>query len=354
MKIALFCSSRNIIPSIKTGGTEQPTFYLAKGLAERGHEVVVFAAKGSKVPNVEIRNISLTQTCVEQKFLNIQERIASFYDLNALSKFFSTDADDFDVIQFNSYMFYEILPFTRFSKTPVVIRINYPHNLLYPYIKDILKDYSNVCYLPISNFIKSVMPDLKYLKTIHPSIDLNDFKFSAEKGKYLLFIGRICYNKGAHTAIKVAKESKMKLIIAGRTDQEGGQEYYNKEIKPYLNKNIKHVGEVGFKEKIELYQNAIATLFPIEWDEPFGNVMIESMACGTPVIAFNRAATSEAIRNKKSGYVVGNTKEMIASLGVIDKINRKDVRAWVEKKFSNKVIIKKYEKMYKEIIENEK
>jgi len=352
MKIALFCSSRNVIPPQKSGGTEQPIYYLARDLAEKGHQVFLYAARGSKVLGVKIREISPFITFSKQKYLNIQERISSFYDLTALSEFFKKDADKFDIIQFNSYIFYEILPFVKFSKTPVIIRINYPHHLIYPYIKNYLKKYNQVYFLPISNFIKSVMPDLKYLKPIYPAVDMNEFKFSAKSKDYLLFIGRICPNKGTHLAIEAARKVKRKLIIAGRIDEDEPQEYFNQYIKPHLdNKNIKYIGEVGFKEKIKLYQGALATLFPIQWDEPFGNVPIESMACGTPVVAFDRAAMRESIKNRVSGFLVkdGNINQMVKKIRKVEEIKREDVRKWAVDNFSLDIITDKYIKLYKKL-----
>ena len=353
MKIALFCSSRNIVPSFKTGGTEQPIFYLARGLAKKGHQITLYAAQGSKVPGVKIKEISPFATCVKQKHLNIQERISSFYDLTALSNFFKNEADEFDIIQFNSYVFYEILPFVKFSKTPVIIRINYPHNLIYPYIKNYLKRHKNVYYLPISNFIKTVMPDLNYLNPIHLAVDLSDFKFNPKPDDYLLFIGRICPNKGTHLAIKVAQKVKKKLIIAGRIDEQPPQEYFKKFVEPYIdNKKIIYLGEVNYKTKIKLYQKALTTLFPIQWNEPFGNVPIESMACGTPVITFNRAAMSESVKNKVSGFMVkdGDTKEMAKVVKNIKKLDRAEVRKWTENNFSLNEYISQHEKMYQKLI----
>ncbi len=353
MKIALFCSSRNIIPPIKTGGTEQPIFYLAKGLVEKGHEVVLYAAKGSKVPGVKVKEIAPFATFVNQKYLNIQERISSFYDLNALSNFFQNEADSFDIIQFNSYVFYEVLPFVKFSKTPVVIRINYPHDLVYPYIKSHLKKNKNVYYLPISNFIKSTMPDLNYLDPIYPAIDIKDFKFSSKPSDYLLFVGRICENKGTHIAIDVAKKAGKKLIVAGRIEGGESESYFKNKIEPYIDdKKIKYIGEVGFKEKVKLYQKARATLFPICWNEPFGNVPIESMACGTPVITFNKAAMPESVKDSLSGFVVkdGDIDAMTDAIKNIKKIDRAEVRKWAEDNFSIDEIILQYENMYNKII----
>ncbi len=353
MKIALICSSRNIIPPTKTGGTEQPIFYLAKGLAERGHKVVLYAAKGSKAPGVEVKEISPFVTFVRQKHLNIQERISSFYDLTALSGFFKNEADSFDIIQFNGYVFYEILPFVNFSKTPVIIRVNYPHNLIYPYIKEGLKKIKNVHYLPISNFIKSIMPDLKYLDPIYPAIDMDDFRFSDKSKDYLLFVGRICGNKGTHLAIDVAKKTGKKLIIAGRVEGGESEGYFDNHIKPHIDgKNVEYVGEVDLKNKVKLYQKALATLFPIQWDEPFGNVPVESMSCGTPVITFNRAAMSESVKDGLSGFVVedGAIDAMIDAIKNINKIDRIKVRKWAEDNFSLDKCISQYEKMYKKIV----
>jgi len=353
MKIALFCSSRNIIPSLKTGGTEQPIFYLARELARRGHQITLYAARGSKVPGVKIKEISPFATCVRQKHLNIQERISSFYDLTALSNFFKKDAKNFDLVQFNSYLFYEILPFVKFSKTPVIIRINYPHHLMYPYIKDYLKEYKNVYYLPISHFIKSIMPDLKYLEPIYPCVDLKDFKFCSQPDDYLLFVGRVCSRKGAHLAIEIANMAEKKLIIAGRIDEQPPQEYFNNYIKPFIdNKKIIYLGEVDYKEKIKLYQKAKATLFPIQEDESFGNVQIESMACGTPVIAFDRAACREAIAHGQSGLIVedGSVSQMVKAVENVDKLNRREVREWVENNFSVKKMVDRFEKLYQSIL----
>lgn len=352
MKIALFCSSKNVIPPLKTGGTEQPIYYLARGLAERGHQVFLYAARGSKVPGVEIKEISPFVTCLKQKYLNIQERISSFYDLTALADFFKNEADGFDIIQFNGYIFYEILPFARFSKTPVIIRINYPHHLIYPYIKSRLKQFKNVYYLPISHFIKKVMPGLPYLGPIYPAIDLNDFKFSQKPDEYLLFIGRICPEKGTHLAIEAAKKAGKKLIIAGRIDEEPPQNYFNTMVKPCIdNKKIIYLGEADFKTKIKLYQGAIATLCPIQWDEPFGNVPIESMACGTPVVAFDRAAMSESVKNNVSGFIVknGDIKGMVKAIKNINKISRLKTRKWAEDNFSIKKSLDKFEQTYRSV-----
>lgn len=357
MKIALFCSSRNIIPPQKTGGTEQPIFYLARGLAERGHRVTLYAGRGSKVPGVKVKEIS-PFNLFSKDYLDFRDLIASFYDLTALASFFRKEAKNFDVIQFNSYMFYEILPFIDFSRVsaPVIIRINHSHNLIYPYIKNRLKKFKNVYYLPISNFVKTCMPGLSYLKPIYPAIDLEDFKFSKNPDDYLLFIGRLCFKKGAHLAIKAARKARKPLIIAGRIEEQPPYPYFKNFILPHIdNKNIIYAGEVDYKTKIKLYRRAFATLFPIQEDEAFGNVQIESMACGTPVIAFDRAACREAILDKESGFIVedGNINQMAAAIKNIPSLDRLKVRKWAEDNFSLQRIVDEHECLYKNLIKNQ-
>lgn len=141
--------------------------------------------------------------------------------------------------------------------------------------------------------------------------------------------------------------------MAGRIDEQPPQEYFNNFIKPYIdNKRIVWLGEVDFKAKIKLYQKALATLFPIQWDEPFGNVQIESMACGTPVITFNRAAMPESMRNEISGFLVkdGDIREMVKAVKDIEKLDRAKVRKWAENNFSLDKYIDKHEKMYQRLI----
>ena len=178
--------------------------------------------------------------------------------------------------------------------------------------------------------------------------------YSEKQGEYLLYIGRIYPEKGVHLAVEAALKSKKKLVIAGGVD-EAQFNYFNSSIRPYVdNSNIIYVGEVDFKTKIKIFQKAMATLFPIEWDEPFGMVLLESMACGTPVIAFDRAAVREIIKNKESGFIVrnGDINEMVNAVQKISKINRKKTRKWAENNFSVSRWAEKYEKICQGLINN--
>jgi glycosyltransferase involved in cell wall biosynthesis len=355
MKIAFFYSSRNIIPPPKTGGIEQPGYYWMGELARRGHKITLYATPESKIPGVRVKKISPSLALLRRKYPLLPEGIVGFYDLNALADFFLSGEDKkFDLIQFNNYLFYEILPFAKLTKTPIIIQINYPHGMIYPYLKKNLKKIRNVHYLPMSNFVKKVMPGLPYLPPLYPVFDFADFPSNKENGQYLLSIGRLCPEKGVDLAIKVAKKSGQKLVIAGGIKQAYQKEYFDNKIKPWIDgKKIMYLGEVDFKMKIKLYQRALATLFPIQWDEPFGIVLLESMACGTPVIAFDRAAVREIVKNGKNGFIVpdGNVNKMAARIKDIPKIDRLEVRRWTEKKFSLGRWMDKYEKICRSVIE---
>jgi len=357
MKIAFLCSSRSIIPPQKTGGIEWATYYLVRELARRGHEITLYAAPGSFIKGVKIKKISPFPAFVKQKYLNLQERVANFYDFSAYADFFSSSENKkFDLIFCTNYLFYEILPFTKQSDVPVISQICYPHGEIYPYIKKYLKRFKNIYYLPGSEFIKKIMPELPYLDPIYPSVDPDDFHFSNNPKDYLLFIGRICSEKGIHLAIEVALKAGKKLIIAGGVS-ETNLGYFNEVIKPYLdNKKIRYVGEVDLKTRVKLYQGALALLFPIQWNEPCGNVMIESMMCGTPVIAFNRAAVKEVIKNNYSGVIVkdGDVSAMSEAVLVAEKIDRKKIREYAERQFSIKKEADKFEKICRKILELKK
>ncbi|MDD2753142.1 MAG: glycosyltransferase [Candidatus Portnoybacteria bacterium] len=346
-------SSRNIVPPPKTGGIEQPAFYLIKELVKRGHKIVLFAAPGSKIKGAKVEKISPFSTIAKLERGQLEERVNNFYDTVALADFFSSGRQkNFDLIQFNDHVFYKILPFAGQSEIPIVIQINYPHKEIFPYLKKSISGIKNVHYLPMSDFIKSAMPGLNYLEPFYPSFDFKDFPLSFSKKEHLLFIGRICPEKGVHLAIEAAKRAGRKLIIAGGISP-SNLSYFNDLIKPHIdNKNIVYSGEVDFKTKIKLFQKAAATLFPIQWDEPFGLVLVESMACGAPVIAFDRAAVREVVEDKVSGYIVpdGDIEAMARAIKKIGNINRRGVRRYAENNFSINDWVKKYEDIIRPLV----
>jgi len=195
------------------------------------------------------------------------------------------------------------------------------------------------------------IPDLPWIGNCPNAIDLSVYPCHPHRGDYLLFLGRMTADKGCHRAIAVAMEAGLQLKIAGKNREPKEREYFDAFVGPHLHGGIEYVGEVSHGEKVELLQNARATLFPIEWEEPFGLVMIESMACGTPVIATRRGAVPEVIEHGRSGIIVNDYRLMPAALEEADQIDPWECRHFVEERFAPERMVAEYVEAYREAIE---
>jgi glycosyltransferase involved in cell wall biosynthesis len=234
-------------------------------------------------------------------------------------------------------------------KIPVVYTL---HDPIYPWRAEIFKMFSspNQYYVSISDAQRKPAPGLNYLATIYNGIDINLFPFSKKSGDYLLFVGRLHPEKGVAEAVEVARKTGEKLLIIGPPVT---GDYWSKRVAPYLNEKIKYLGYVSYKKLFRYYQKAKATLVPIKWEEPFGLIMAESMACGTPIIAFRRGSVPEVVVNNKTGFIVDTVDEMAAAVKKINQIKREDCRLHVEKKFTIKHMVDRYEEEFKNICKKE-
>ena len=251
----------------------------------------------------------------------------------------------FDLIHNN----FDFLPlsFSKLVQTPVLTTI---HGFSSSAILPVYEKYNdNSYYVSISNADRSAK--LNYISTIYHGINLKQFTFKKEIGDYLLFFGRMHPDKGAKEAIKIAKSFGMKLIMAGIIQD---QNYFENEIAPNFGKDVIFVGSVGPKERDNLLGGAYSLLHPIFFAEPFGLSVIESMATGTPVIAFNKGSMPELIEPRKNGFLVSNTTEAVSALNKIPEINRQSCRNTVEQKFSVTKMVDNYIKVYKQIINQRK
>jgi len=203
-----------------------------------------------------------------------------------------------------------------------------------------------VSYVSISDADRS--PELDYIKTIHHGINLNQFDFQPDPDDYLLFFGRIHPDKGTKEAIEIARACNRKLIIAGIIQDEA---YYKQYIVPYLdNNNVVFVGSAGPIQRNLLLGKAVALLHLINFEEPFGLSVIESMACGTPVIAFNRGSMPELIEKGKNGFLVDTVDDAIEVVGQIKNIDRKYCRRYIEQHFTVNQMAEKYIQVYEKIL----
>ncbi len=355
LKIAQVAPLWLSLPPKKYGGTERIAYYLTEGLVKRGHKVTLFASGDSQT---KAKLIPGWPKCLIKETLHGKPIPwgNSVLPLLNISQAFEM-ADKFDIIHVHENAICLSNFFTRLVKTPVVTTIH--DDFPVPKNKDrwvAFKKYKNNNYISISkshrNWGKKL--GLNFVANIYNGVDINLLKFKSKKGEYLVWLGRSAPKKGAKEAIIIAKQAKEKLILAGRVDVNSpvSREYFQKQMKPYFNKDIKFIGEVNDSQKTKLLGNAKALLYPITWEEPFGLVMTEAMACGTPVIVFDRGSVREVVNDGKTGFIVKNIKEAVNAVKKIDRIDRKECRKWVEKNFTIEKMVDNYEKAYYKILKN--
>ena len=315
------------------GPWESIVSLLTEGLIERGIEVTLFATEDS------VTNAHLVGVC-PKGYEEDKELVPKVWECLHISEVFDR-GDEFDIIH-NHFDFLP-LTYTKMTKTPVLTTI---HGFSSPKILPVYKKYNKHCYyVSISDADRS--PELDYIATIHHGIDLTQFAFREQIGDYLLFFGRIHNDKGAKEAIEISLKYGMRLIMAGIIQDEM---YYEHEIKPHLSANeIEYIGIVGPKQKDKILGNAYALLHPINFNEPFGLSVVEAMACGTPVIAFNKGSMPEVISDKKTGFLVESIEESVNILDAIKGISRLNCRKWVEEKFSLDRMVDDYINVYERI-----
>ena len=356
MRIAQVVSLQESVPPKGKNGLEFVVHYLTEELVRRGHQVTLFATKDSKT---SARLIDVLPFPAAKRGLFGWGGMD--YSLTAMAKA-AEMADEFDVIHthIGSSAFY----FADLIKTPIVETIHSPiykvprKNLLKKelsnkYCKDTIRRYKKGQHIFVSkNQMDSVALKINS-KVIHNGISLKDFSFQKKSGDYFVYLGYITKNKGAHIAAQAARWAKVNLKLVG--SYKGCEKYFEEKVKPYLRKNkIEYVGVASPAKRNKLLGGAKAILVPVQWEEPFGLIMIEAMACGTPVIGFNKAAVPEIVVDGKTGFVVEDMRKMVSAMKKIDKINRADCRAHVEKNFSVEKMVDEYERVYEKVVDDYK
>ena len=335
MRIAMISPIAWRTPPHHYGPWEQVVSLLTEGLLNIGLNVTLFATADS------ITKAKLHAICPKgyEEDLKISPKV---WECLHISEVFE-HAHHFDII----HNHFDFLPLTysKLVKTPLLTTI---HGFSSPKIKPVYKKYNqNVYYISISDADRD--PELDYLTTIHHGIDLEQFTFNPAPGKYLLFFGRIHADKGTFEAIQIAKKCKRKLIIAGIIQDRA---YFAGKVKPFICDDICYVGSVEPKKRDRLLGNAFALLHPINFAEPFGLSVVESLACGTPVIANNKGSMPEIIRHGKDGFLVNSNDEAVQAVNEIAQLNRINCRKRVEDRFTVRRMVNDYQDVYRIILEN--
>ena len=335
MRIAMLSPIAWRTPPRHYGPWESVVSLLTEGLVSRGYTVTLFATGDSETSG------KLHAVC-PRGYEEDRSIMPKVWECLHISELFE-HAEDFDVIHNN----FDFLPltYTGLVSTPVVTTI---HGFSSPSIVPVYKKYNGkVSYVSISDADRS--PDLDYIKTIHHGIDIKQFDYQPEHEDYLLFFGRIHHDKGAREAIEIAKACNKKLIIAGIIQDET---YYKQHIEPFIdNQHIVYVGSADPVKRNRLLGKASALLHPIQFNEPFGLSVIESMACGTPVIACNRGSMPELIEDGKNGFLVQTLDGAIDAVSKIKDIDRAWCRRHVEEYFTIDRMVEEYIQVYETVLE---
>ena len=334
MKIGMLSPIAWRTPPRHYGPWENVVSLLTEALVKRGIDVTLFATGDS------LTNARLQAICKKgyEEDRSIEPKV---WECLHISEVFE-HAGEFDLIHNN----FDFLPLTYSGliSTPVITTI---HGFSSPKIYPVYQKYNDrAFYVSISKADR--LDSLDYVANVYHGIDISQFTFQPRPDKYLLFFGRIHIDKGAGEAIEIAKKSGMKLIMAGIIQD---SQYYEKNIRPFIDgRRVIYVGSAGPEKRDSLLGNAYAMLHPINFDEPFGLSVVESMACGTPVIAFNRGSMPELINHGHNGFLVQTVDEAVAAVNDIPMIERSACRRVVEERFTADRMAEDYIDVYRRVL----
>jgi glycosyltransferase involved in cell wall biosynthesis len=328
------------VPPSGYGGIEWVVALLADGLTERGHDVTLFATGDSRT---RARLDYVFEEAPGPKFINDPWHDA-MHTLHAFS-----EPDRFDLFHIHSSWSALIVP--ALLGVPAVATV---HGSFTPDMRRLyLALGDRMRFVAISESQRSHMPELPYAGVVYNGVDLDLYPFRADKDHFLLFLGRAHPDKGVMRAVQASRESGIPLVLAVKVAHPEEEEHWQRDVLPALPEDATVLGEVGDEEKLDLLSRAMAVMFPIDWDEPFGLVMTEAMACGTPVIATPRGSVPEIVVDGETGFIVPvetYAEEAAVRLKQLDQIDPFACRRRVEDLFSKQAMVAGYERAFERVL----
>jgi glycosyltransferase involved in cell wall biosynthesis len=343
MRIAQVAPLYERVPPLYYGGTERIVSYLTEELINQGHEVTLFASGDSLTKG------SLIAPCKRSLRLDPDCEMPLVYHVLQLDQVFQ-NAASFDIIHFHIDFLH--FPFLRRLRRPHVTTLHGRLDL--PDLAPLYREFYDVPVVSISTSQRRPLPSINWQGTVYHGIPIDLYELKKTSGNYLAFLGRISPEKRVDRAIEIATRANIKLKIAAKVDPVD-KHYMETKIRPLLDHPlVEFIGEIGEKEKPEFLGKAFALLFPIDWVEPFGLVMIEAMACGTPTIAFRRGSVPEIIDPEVTGFIVEDVDESLSALDKIQRFDRARCRQVFEERFSANRMARDYLKTYERLIDTKR
>jgi glycosyltransferase involved in cell wall biosynthesis len=342
LRIAMLAPPWISVPAPGYGGVESVVNTLTEALVRRGHDVTLFCAPGSVSSATVVTLLKESHPDEIERSLYEVDHVGQAFDQIDLAAI----GDRFDVI--HDHCGFTGLAMARRIDTPLV------HTLHGPFTAETAAFYARHGHkgalVGISRTqLASAPPELGLIPSIPNPIDLRAWPLRERKGDYLLWLGRITPEKGPHRAIAVARAVDVPLVLAGVV-QPGQQAFFDREIAPHIDgTRVSFVGEVSGAVKQSLFARARGLLMPIRWNEPFGMVMVEALACGTPVIAFREGAASELVIDGRTGFLVEDERGMADAIGQLQRIDARDCRHWVSQHCDGDVVAAAYERIYRSV-----
>jgi glycosyltransferase involved in cell wall biosynthesis len=343
MRIAQIAPMYEAVPPKLYGGTERVVSFLTEELVALGHEVTLFASGDSQtratLEAVWPRACRLDRSIRDRKALHallletVRQRIA-----------------DFDILHFHL----DFLPFSLFSRQPTPFVSTIHNSMHLPEWQPVFKQFPEVPIVSVSNNQRRPLPEARFVGTVYHGLPMDLLApKTGVRPSYLAFLGRISPEKGPDIAIRIARSCGLPLKMAAKVGRDN-QRYFDTVIRPMLaNGGVEMVGEISDAQKAAFLSEAAALLMPIEWPEPFGLVMIEAMACGTPVIAFNRGSVPEIIDNDRTGFIVEDVRGAIDAVSRLHLLTRARVRAEFMSRFTARRMAEDYLAIYRRLIEGQ-